>query len=610
MFDVKADNLFWEATQAIRVREKHTTMSEDLIKQYHGSSWREGCGPDVESHENHAFDMVVNTHPFLIYTNPQVNVESKRPKVQRELAGALKHGLNRWIRDVKFADVVGEVALDTMFDFGVLLVTLTASPGHENKTTPPLRPNLERISPRKFFIDPQCHGKRKYRFIGHELEKDLEDLKSEKEIDPITGESRHKYDQAVVAKLTADADGTESGRPSELMRSSGGTVVPRNRVRLLEVYVPEHRQIFTLSYQTSADGDRKEGVFVRKPRAYFGPRWGPYILFGIYAIPDQVYPLPPLAITATLVDEINAQIDQVSDQADLAKQLTFVNGANSVLKNAVLTGRNGEVYGIPGFSKDQIETITLNGPSLEQMDYVDRLRQRLDRKSGITEFQRGNVTGDATAAENNLAAHAADIRRKFMQRNFRQDVVLTLETAAWFMCNSDNVVFPLALPSSVLDGEDGDQDDVGEMEDALFLGGIQPGQEDFNWHDLEITIEPYSMEMVDQEALQKRIQTAFALVLQAAPIMPQINYVNWKSLLDDLFEAINIKDGRKYINFERLEQMIKMRFEAGQPMGIPGLDGAAPAPSRQLAKRGNGPAGGQMGDPGMVRELVKSLRAG
>ena len=110
--------------------------------------------------------------------------------------------------------------------------------------------------------------------------------------------------------------------------------------------------------------------------------------------------------------------------------------------------------------------------------------------------------------------------------------------------------------------------------DAVFIGGRTAGQEDFIFDDLELNIEPYSMELTDQAVLQRRIKDAFAMLMQSAPAMAQMPFLNWPAILDDYFQSINIADGRKYVNWTALEQAIQTQFQPGPAEQVPGLDGA------------------------------------
>lgn len=638
MLDCTPNNLYDEVKAAITLREKHTKMSDDIYDQFVGEAYQEGRHPAIPSHENHAFEFYVNTQPFLVYSNPSWKVNSSRPVVDRQLCKALNHGMNRWTQDVDFAGKLGEVAQDCLFDFGVMLITLDPLPGFEDKETPPLRPAINRISPRKFFQDPQATSARNPRFMGHEFIRDLDDMKNATEPDPSNPKKRRKvYNKEVLDKLGTDQFDSIAQSHFEPGRLPAGVErVPRHQVRGYEIYVPEKKMVYTLGYYLT-DGGKRESTFLREPRPYFGPPWGPYIVFGLYGVPDQVYPLSPLAVTVGLVNEINAHTDQIMDQADKARQFTIVNAANDQATDEIKNAANGDILALKGFSKDMVETILVGGPSKEQMDYVDRLRERLDRKSGLTDFQRGNVTGQATATENNLAASAGDVRRKFMQQEFRRGVKRVGQTACWYMTESKSVVFHVPVPNAYFSNDltkagdlPGGQGATGgggssgasqeepqpgtndaEMTDGIFLGGRQPGEEKFNFFNLELDIEPMSMEYMDEGLQRQQVMQVFQLVIQVAPTIPQLPYLNWRALFNDLFESMNIKDGNKYIDFDKVEMMVQQQFQSGQPMGDPGTDGQqAPDPHSLSAGGKPQPGVGPRQLPDNMTSRIHSAKSG
>lgn len=592
MLDTSAPNLYLEIEQAVRLRDAITTKSQQRHRQYVGSTWMEGISPEVEAHESHTFDFSINTLPFLVYSNPAVKVSSKRPKVHRQLAQGLTHGVNRWIRDVGLETTLLEIGQDSLFDYGVGLVTMEPLPGYENKEAPPMRPCFTRISPRRYFQDPQANSKRSVRYQGHDWLRDIEDLRKATEPDPENpGKRRKVYNEAVLDRLEGMDDSATVGTMRIGDPPASVTRVPRKQIRGYEVYVPEEKKIYTLAVVQTSTGEAK-AEYLREPRPAFCHPGGPYVLYGIYSVPDYAFPLAPMATTDNLVEELNAHLDQCSRQADAARQFTIVDGTNAAAVNQIKNAKDLDVICVPGFSANQALVVTIGGPSREQLDYSDRLRARLDRKSGLADFSRGNVTGDATATENRLAAQATDVRRKFMQRNFRLCVVETLTKVLWLMTESKNIVFNVPVPKGFHEGLDDQSAGNGEMEDGLFLGGRhEQDGEDFSFFDLELVIEPMSMELQDEALYREQLQQAFALVIQAAPLMMQFPFVNWPAMLDDLFEASNIKDGRKYINFAMVEQMLQMQFQAGQEQQVQGIDGAQAAPPGQLKAGGKGQFG-------------------
>ena len=620
MLDTSPNNLRTEIEAAIKLRRRHTDLSRQLIERYAGSAYREDWEPDTPSHENHEFEYLVNVLPALVSANPRVTIKSRRPVVQRELVEAMKHGMNRWIVDVDLAERLEVPVTDAQFDFGVVTISLEALPGYDDQDDPPLRPILRRISPRRYFKDPQG-GATGGRYAGHILIRDKDDMLKARNADGTA-----KYDREAVEAL-ASPDSADAIVDDDLYHDAE-IRVDRNQVVFAEVYIRETGMIHTIGFSSVAGEDgKKGGRQLRKPRRFVGHPHGPYHELGFYIVPDQVYPLPPLAATHDLVSEINAHAEQVSRDSDTARNLVLYDITNAGLGDALQNFRNGSVAGIPGFNRNDFAEVQLGGANLNQLDYIQRLRERIDRRSGLTDIMRGNVTGDGTATEAQLAAASANARIKFMQRRVNRFVRGILDAVGWLMYHSDSIVFPIPIETAdnlVFNGFDATAAGQpmfaaqGRQEqEAVFYGGVQPGQEEWSYFDLELEIEPYSMEEVNEAVLQKRMETAFAIVAQVAQAIPQMPYVNWPELLDDYFAALNIPDGRKYINFDMLAQFMQMRFSAGQVEPVAGLDGAAPVDLRGLGlpERDRGQGTGQAALPGggaggQVAEFGALLGAG
>ncbi len=589
MLDTSIENLRLEINQAELDRKRMTAKVEELIAGYTGSFYREGVGPEIESHENHAFDLMVNTLPAMSFYNPKVYIKSRRPRVHREIAQSSKHGMNRWISDVNLSEILDEIALDMLIGYGVALVTLEPLPGYEADDIPPLRPRVSRISPYRFIQDPQALSERETRYKGHRWTRDKEDLMRATRLNPRTGRKEAVFNRELLRSLTEDTSGGLGQRDRNLFNTSQPqTQIPRSQVSGYELFVPEDGMIYTMAQEAASD---KFG-WLRPPRKAFGPPWGPYILFGLYWVPESPWPLSPLNVSAALADELNAHLDQISEQADSARQVTIMQGGEQdagvqTVKNA----RNGDVISVPGFDASMIQVITVGGPSVEQMAYADRLRARIDRKTGMPEFIRGNVAG-ATATENTLAQGASDKRSKFMQLRFRRKVKKLLETALWYMTESENVVFPVPITEDQPDNPEFAEFSAGgkNEKDGLFIGGHQPGQ-DFNFFDLELEIEPMSMEYVDQSVLQRRADEVFAWLTQSSQLMVQTPWLNWPLLAEKYFESRNIPDGRRFINWAMVQRMIGLQqFEGSEPSAAPGTEGT-PGPKPINLAAGSGTEG-------------------
>lgn len=548
-----------EIESAIALRKRVTDLSAQRIAQEHGSQYIDGLAPDIEPHENHAHDYRSTILPSIAYYNPSVTLKSRRPIVQAGLVEALQMGTNRWIRDVNLVETLRLIGLDMLFDFGVALASLKPVPGNPEAR----RPEITRLSPRRYFCDPQACGYHTRRFEGHLWVRDADDLIAQRD-----ARGKRMYDERLIRKLTDEAADQVPERAR--LERLGITITPRRQVVGYEVYVPETNQFLVFGYHN------EEGGYLREPRKAFCPPWGPYTLFGVYLVPDQIYPLAPLAVPQSLVEELNAQIDQNTRLADQAGTFHIVNSPNQKLQNVMRRVAPGSIVYLPGFDTSQLAAVTRPGPSREQLDYVDRLRERLDRKSGLTDTQRGEITGKATAYEVATASRSGDKRTRFLQAQFAECSRKVIETAAWYLAYAQTVVFNIPVPPVPTVGKGQNAGSLGgalwregeELVDGEFVGGIQEGQEDFDWYDLELEIDARSMEM-DDDAGSTSMWMNFAQWLAgAAPMMPQTPWVNWPKLVEMTGDRFNVPNASELVNFPLVAQIA----------GIQGFTGSPPRP--------------------------------
>lgn len=551
-----------EINAAIELRRMHTEVSTELIKLYAANYYRADWNTEEPVPENSYWEYVANVLPTLVYANPRVRMKSRRPVAQAELVKAMQHGLNRWVRDVGLSQTLTLIAMDMLFDFGVALTTLQPIPGYSGwRGMKPLRPQVHRISPRRFFMDPQASSPELARFMGHFWVRDREDLLARRNPD-----GRPTYNRQMLERI-GDSRGDDSlirGTYGDSDHSSRRGSVRRDQVAGFEVYVPERRKIYTLGAYGGGEGVYED--WLREPRDAYSHDSGPYSLFGVYVVPDQVYPLSPLAATGEQIEELNAHAAAASREAARAKSLTLVESSNESVAKAITEGFDGHVYKVNGLT-GAYQEVNLGGNHPDRIPYLQLLRERQDRHSGVSEVQRGNAGADATATASAIAQEAHDSRTRFMRLRFRENVHTVLDAAGFFLFDSPSVMFPVPI-----------QTRSGEI-DGTFVGGVNgetvdrdPAQADARYGDLELEIEIHTMEYQSEALARQQAQNNIALLSELAAQMPAMPWVAWRELLDLLGEAQNQPDYGRFVNFEMLEQLHQLtiaRMEEAVPLEDP-----------------------------------------
>lgn len=588
--DLSATNMLAEITAARRLVASVVKPTDALVRAFHGQFYRNGIQPDDPVPENHAFEWLSLVTPKIIYDNPTVTVSSRRSGISRNLTKGFEHALNRWSRDVELWRTLQLIWYDMAFSFGVSRMAFSPIPGYPGyQGMKPMRPMVYRVDPGRFFADHKQTAFSSCRFKGHTLQRDKDDL--------LKAEG---FNKKAIEDVAADA-GLDMLRPPDVADGNPDLAGPsRKEIVLYEVWVPEkqltddpgyHGAIYTLATAVNPEADRQaEPQWVREPRPFYGPDTGPYEVWGCYDVPGQLFPLSPLAAVQDQVAELNSHATAAARAAANYKRGVAYDPANPEAGKQAKTFKHGEVFAVPGLSNGSMQQIELGGPVKDMNDFVQILRERVDRVTGLGEVQRGNASSGSSATAVMEAANAHNDRLALIQSRFKERTARVLRSAGWYIWHSEFSIFPLGeeaisdlapRPKTLPPESKADELaqlhglPVEEVREALrwepdlrWYGGI----EETNYDDVMLEIEAYSMVRVDNAILQKRAMDMMEFLIQAAPLIPNSPYIDWQRVFEMFGEPMNIKGLGDIINLDTLSQ------QAG-PAQMP-IDGQAAMPGQ------------------------------
>jgi hypothetical protein len=100
---------------------------------------------------------------------------------------------------------------------------------------------------------------------------------------------------------------------------------------------------------------------------------------------------------------------------------------------------------------------------------------------------------------------------------------------------------------------------------VAYSGGPWPGQDLARFEHLKLSIDPYSMEWVNEGVKQRQMAEVFDRVLLVGAQAPQLmmNGLDVSRMLDDLGETVNMKGlGKRYLNPAMTQQAAMMQVAA------------------------------------------------
>ncbi|WP_428936909.1 hypothetical protein [Fontivita pretiosa] len=576
MLDLTPDAVMQEIRASEELRRRITANTSTLVRRYVGNWYRSDQRSGRPRPENMIFNFVAAMLGDVCFDNPAVAVSAKRSITHKPIARYMQMGINGWIRDVQLRTELELLCLDMFFSFGCALVTLEPRGDYSGTkmgvggrfNMEALTPAMLRIPPANVIIDSQCDlpAGLGARLLGHMYQRDLTDLQGDE-----------RYDQQIVDRLTADDERRIGRYPSEQAfrdSSKSANQNMRGRVTLYDLYFPETRQIGTLALHN----DGRAG-WIRPLAPYKGPREGPYVLFGVYLVPDQVYPLSPVAAMAEQDQELNAHAAAAAREAATAKNLVLVSADQTELAAQIENAPMNAVLKVKGLNGQNVIPLAIGGTTEQRLAYLNLLLQRTDRNSGQSEAARGRAQG-VTATEASLADASRDVRSEFIHLKFRDAVKDALTRVGWYFFNDPAVVAPVSFTDPA----------TGIETEGIFLGGVQPGQQDMDWSQFFLEIEPMSMRRVDPQQQQQTATLVLNTAMTIGPAVLQMPYINWVEILDLLGEAYNIPDFSRLVFNAAGLQLIQEGLIAGPMPGLnaqlPGLLPANAASPMRLAAQG------------------------
>ena len=180
MLNIEPKNLLEELQAAERLRDAHLGSMGDQVERYHGPFYKKNVTQEYTG-ENHYYEYISLMIPRLIYDNPRVRVSSRRAGTQEMVADAMRYAINNWVKETHFRKTLEGIAADTLFNFGVALISETenrtlASSKTQQDSSVPMWPKCSRIPQHRFLIDPVAASIEEARFVGHKWVRDKEDL--------------------------------------------------------------------------------------------------------------------------------------------------------------------------------------------------------------------------------------------------------------------------------------------------------------------------------------------------------------------------------------------------------------------------------------------------
>lgn len=404
----------------------------------------------------------------------------------------LASSLRRWVMDALFSVGFIKVALATPSDSASVAWTLKAG-----------APFAKSISLDDIAFDPNARDPDELAWIAHRYRVPLDTVKDSKLY------SKARKDLQPSENIAINEGGDE--RTQELGK---GTVSGNNEadvqdmVDLWEVYCPRYGSIKTLA-DDHVSGAVTVGDEPLREQRWIGPDTGPILWMRLGIVPDNIMPKAPIQDLISLHEDCNHILRKLIRQGKRQKNVLPVTGANAQDMARLETTDDG--FGFRCDNPQGLKEAPFGGPHQGNFALFMQLKELFDFMGGNLSLLGGRGAQSPTATQDRMLNENASVGIVDKQETVINGAAQVIENLVWFWWHDPFKVMRTTYQ-------------VPGMGSEMSIPLQVTPQERLTvpWDDLDIRIDPYSMQhTTPQQRLARMNQMVKMIILPLMPLLQQ-----------------------------------------------------------------------------------------
>lgn len=390
-----------------------------------------------------------------------------------------------------------------------------------------------------------------------------------------------------VGALTADnnADTNEEGDARSATISRGplgdGDAEFEDHVEIWNVYMP--RDNVMLAMPVNGDGN----VLLNDPVEWTGPENGPYIMQSYGDVPNQVMPLPPVALWRDLHVACNVLYRKLIRQAERQKEVTGYRPEAAAEAADVKDASDGDMIAMQDPSA--MNMMTFGGPNQMNAFMATQARDWYSWLAGNLDSLAGLAPQSETLGQDELLAQSSSKTMQDLQERTLDTTHEIMRDLAWHLWYDPAINIPLTyrVPGSDVELK---MEFNAEAREGDFL-------------DYNIKIEPYSAQYLSPaQKLQVIRGTWTQDIVPLAPlIQAQGGQLNVQKYLEAVAEISDVSELAELVDFGTPSPR--------QQVGPIGQAPAMPAQTTRTNVRVNRSAGTRSGTDKVMQQSLLGARS-
>ncbi|MFA7279123.1 MAG: hypothetical protein WC100_03415 [Sterolibacterium sp.] len=549
----------------------------EVIKQMVGIHYGEKSGAPPAQVPLNLIDLEQSTMTRLLAGRlPKVMVAVDH-QILKPTAESMRLALNRLMDLIKLNKTFKRVAGSAYIGIGMVKVGMS-DVTDQAFAGQAVQPFVDNVDLDNLVFDMTATKTEEFQFIGDRYRMTVESVKN-----------NENFDENIRSKVKA-WDGDDDGFDDETDGDSASDVSTgtsktegesyEDVVELWDIYLFRENKVMTICPCI------KEGPL--RVVDWEGPQGGPYRALFFKEVPNNVFPLPPIANSIDLHDATNALLRKAINQAEREKIVTLYKEGAEKDAEKIRDASDGEI--ISTADPNNIGEAKFGGISSATPALIMQFQNMYSYRANNLDTVGGlSSETDTVGQERLLDANASKAVREMQDRmmEFASEVIHML---AWYLFYDPLIKIPITkrLPKSDLEVP------------AWFTPEDRNGDFlDYNFH-----IQPYSMsDTTPEQKFQATMELLQTVILPLGPAIQQ------QGGMIDVQELL--KQFADYLNLDGLKDIVKFQMDPnqGQPIGTPPQKmqpeaPAMPAVTTRRYVRENRPGASRQGQAQVMAQLA------
>jgi hypothetical protein len=496
-------------------------MIKNFVGRWYGQNAYE-AGDSIAKPLNMIYQSVCTLVPLIVFKNPKVFVTSKFPQYS-DYAETLELAVNHIVDHIKLAEMLRKVVTDSMFMGGFVRRGIgLCNRGLEidGQFYDLGQPCIDYVSSDDIIIDPNARSWNDQMILGNHYCASYDDMLA------------LGVDASVLERISVQNFAEK--RSSELGSSSVSQASESSELGKIfdftDIYDRNSNRFLT--YVRDGSGDATGEPILAKE--FEGPEGLPYDMLGYAFPPDNLMPIPPVAMWSDMNRMLNDMTIKMGNQASRNKSVLAYEPDAWEDAQQVVDAPDGMAVRVQDV--EGLKEIHLGGVNEDVYRYVEWAKQNFNQQAMNMDLLGGIQADQGTATQSTMMMQQSTLRVNDMVNQAYEFTARQVNYLAWHVHHDP---YMTALPLTKKKNN--------QVTGTYFTPEIRQGE----WMDYVLGVHPHSMERRDPVTQSKRILEFFSTV---TPALAQAQQMLGPALRMDV--AMRILG--RYMGVDELEELISL----------------------------------------------------